>query len=64
MSQDWHPGIFDGGHTLSPESQSANLGSKLHVWCDEPDAVTEQQIAADIAAPLRDLAHLAWSGCR
>jgi hexosaminidase len=41
-----------------------NLGAKLHVWCDYPDAETESQIAAGIKAPLRALAQKNWGSSR
>lgn len=37
-----------------------NLGAKLHVWCDDPTAESEQQIAAAIKDALRALAQKNW----
>ncbi|MCT2586915.1 beta-N-acetylhexosaminidase [Actinophytocola gossypii] len=56
----WHSGVFDGGHVLPPELDDALLGAKLHVWCDTPDAETEEQVAEGIAEPLRVTARATW----
>jgi hexosaminidase len=37
-----------------------NLGAKLHVWCDNPQVETEEQIAAAIGDALRSLAQKNW----
>ena len=37
-----------------------NLGAKLHVWCDDPTAESEEQIAAAIHHALRALAQKNW----
>lgn len=36
-----------------------DLGAKLHVWCDDPTAETEEQIAVAIKDSLRALAQTA-----
>lgn len=58
MYDTWEPNTFVGGARLSDPSQ--NLGAKLHVWCDEPNAQTEAQIAAGIADRLRVLSQQTW----
>ena len=58
MYEQWNPGIFQGGTTINDASK--NLGSVLHVWCDNPSAQTESQVAAGIMAPLRDLSQQTW----
>ncbi|MFF4330568.1 family 20 glycosylhydrolase [Streptomyces sp. NPDC048387] len=58
MYETWTPDRFEGGATLSDPSK--NPGSLLHVWCDNPSAETEQQIAAGIMYPLRALAQQTW----
>lgn len=42
------------------EDEPRNLGAKLHVWCDGPDAETEDEIAAGIAPRLRVIAQKTW----
>ena len=37
-----------------------NLGSKLHVWCDDPEAETLEEIAEGIAPRLRVIAQKTW----
>ncbi|MDJ0341718.1 family 20 glycosylhydrolase [Streptomyces sp. H10-C2] len=58
MYETWNTGVFQGGATLTDPSR--NRGSALHVWCDNPNAETEQQTAAGIMAPLRALAQQTW----
>ena len=66
----WDPTIFQGplvcseqaqlsGDTL-PAGERRNLGTKLHVWNDDPEAQTEEEIAAAISMRLRVLAQKGW----
>ena len=60
--------LYVGDLTVPPERVAPDdpgvLGSKLHVWNDEPDAQTEEQIAAGIAPRLRVLAQKTWNSPR
>ncbi|MEU7529939.1 family 20 glycosylhydrolase [Saccharothrix sp. NPDC042600] len=56
----WNTNVFQGGQTLNAASQTRNLGSKIHVWCDYPAGETEAQIASGIRDPLRMLAQQTW----
>ncbi|MEU8896291.1 family 20 glycosylhydrolase [Nocardia sp. NPDC048505] len=56
----WDPAVFVDGSRLTPAQNAANLGSGLHVWCDDPTARTPEQIAAAITVPLRVLAQKTW----
>jgi hexosaminidase len=58
MYDTWEPNTFVGGAHLVDPSQ--NLGAKVDVWCDEPDAQTEGQIATGIADRLRVLSQQTW----
>ncbi|WP_042378365.1 discoidin domain-containing protein [Streptacidiphilus melanogenes] len=58
MYEQWNPGIFQGNATVTDPARV--LGSKIHVWCDNPTAQTEQQVAGGIFAPLRTLAQQTW----
>lgn len=58
MYETWAPDRFEGGATLTDPSK--NPGSLIHVWCDNPAAETEEQIAAGIMYPLRALAQQTW----
>ncbi|MGW1763273.1 family 20 glycosylhydrolase [Streptomyces sp. NPDC002073] len=58
MYESWNPDLFQGGNTLTDPSR--NRGSLIHVWCDNPGAETEDQIAAGIMYPLRGLAQQTW----
>ncbi|MET9698488.1 family 20 glycosylhydrolase [Streptomyces sp. NPDC006529] len=58
MYETWTPDRFEGGATLT--DPAVNPGSLLHVWCDNPGAETEAQIAAGIMSPLRALAQQTW----
>jgi hexosaminidase len=58
MYESWQPDLFQGSNTLTDGSK--NLGSLIHVWCDNPSAETVDQTAAGIKDPLRDLAQMTW----
>ncbi|WP_018350073.1 family 20 glycosylhydrolase [Longispora albida] len=58
MYETWRPGRFEDGQLVTMPSR--NRGTMLHVWCDNPDAETEDQIAAGIRYPLRALAQGTW----
>jgi hexosaminidase len=52
-------------HVLLPKTVAAdelrNLGSKILVWNDSPDAETEEQIAIGISPRLRIIAQKTWN---
>lgn len=54
----WQPNLFQGSQTI--DDASRNLGSNVHVWCDSPNAETEDQIAGGIKYTLRVLAQQTW----
>lgn len=56
----WNPDLFEGGQTITSASKVKNLGSKIHVWCDNPGVATEERIASDIKQGLRMLAQQTW----
>ncbi|MEV8509162.1 family 20 glycosylhydrolase [Actinoplanes sp. NPDC051475] len=58
MYETWNPDLFEGGATVSDPSR--NSGAAIHVWCDSPNAETEDQVAAGIRDPLRALAQQTW----
>ncbi|KJY26949.1 beta-N-acetylhexosaminidase, partial [Streptomyces sp. NRRL S-495] len=62
MYETWTPDLFQGGRTLT--DPTGNPGSLIHVWCDNPAAETEAQIAAGIMYPLRGLAQQTWGSPR
>ncbi|MEU8840463.1 family 20 glycosylhydrolase [Streptomyces roseus] len=62
MYETWTPDRFEGGATLTDPSK--NPGSLLHVWCDNPDAETQEQIGAGIMYPLRALAQQTWGSAK
>jgi hexosaminidase len=56
MYELWNTTMFDGGRTLT-----ANLaGSQFNIWCDQPTAETEDQVADGIWPDLRVLAQKTW----
>ncbi|MEY9932035.1 hexosaminidase [Catenulispora sp. GP43] len=59
MYESWNPDLFDGSTTIN--NDAANLGSLIHVWCDNPGAETEDQTADGIKYPMRDLAQMTWN---
>ncbi|MER5867927.1 family 20 glycosylhydrolase [Kitasatospora sp. NPDC002040] len=58
MYETWTPDLFQGGNRIT--DATGNLGSLIHVWCDNPNAETEDQIAAGLVFPLRGLAQQTW----
>ena len=58
MYQSWNPDLFNQTQTIN--NTTKNLGSLIHVWCDNPSAETLDQTAAGIKYPLRDLAQMTW----
>ncbi|MGW5781932.1 galactose-binding domain-containing protein [Streptomyces sp. NPDC003863] len=58
MYETWQPDLFQGGNTITDAAK--NLGSLIHVWCDNPSAETENQTAAGIKYPMRGLAQMTW----
>ncbi|MGY0458753.1 family 20 glycosylhydrolase [Kitasatospora sp. cg17-2] len=62
MYETWTPDLFQGGRTLTDPTR--NPGSLIHVWCDNPAAETEAQIATGIMYPLRGLAQQTWGSPR
>ncbi len=56
----WYPDLFQGNQTLSTATKSKNIGSKVHVWCDSPNAETESQVAGGIKDILRVVAQQTW----
>jgi hexosaminidase len=59
MYESWNPDLFQGSNTITDGAK--NLGSVIHVWCDNPGAETEDQTADGIKYPLRDLAQMTWN---
>lgn len=68
--ESWQPNVFRGPfyvngaigaspQVISPE-EPRNLGSKLHVWNDDPAAATEGEIAAGIYPRLRLISQKTW----
>jgi hexosaminidase len=47
-----------------PASTPGLRGGKFHVWCDSPDAQTEEQVQDGIAPHLRGLAQNSWGSPR
>ncbi|WP_280409631.1 beta-N-acetylhexosaminidase [Nocardia brasiliensis] len=58
----WDPGLFVNGSRLRPDQRAHLLGSKLHVWCDDPTAMTEEQMIAPVRERLPIMAQQLWSG--
>ena len=59
MYESWNPDLFEGSTTIT--NGAADLGSLIHVWCDNPSAETEAQTADGIKYPMRDLAQMTWN---
>lgn len=59
----FEPHMFQENHVIEP-NHHLNLGAKLHIWCDVPELVPEQQITKDIQGSLRALAQKNWGSPR
>ncbi|WP_394832402.1 family 20 glycosylhydrolase [Pendulispora rubella] len=57
--ESWAPPRFQGGHTVAADEPRLR-GAKAHVWCDFPNAETEQQIEEGIVPLLRSMAQQTW----
>ena len=60
MYEAWSPNVFVDGSTLSAVEREHNRGALVHVWCDDPSAKSEREIAAAIRPRLRVMAQLTW----
>lgn len=56
----WHPDVFVDGTRLSDAERPRNLGSKISLWCDDPNAADEAELAEVLRPRLRVLAQLTW----
>ncbi|AHH95281.1 family 20 glycosylhydrolase [Kutzneria albida] len=60
--EQWTPNLFQGNQSLTDPSH--NLGEKVHVWCDFPDAETEAHVASGIRDLLRVVAQQTWGSAK
>ncbi len=60
MYEAWSPNVFMGCSMLSASERGRNRGALVHVWCDDPDAKSEDEIAAAIYPRLRVMAQHTW----
>ncbi|MFD9891849.1 family 20 glycosylhydrolase [Amycolatopsis sp. NPDC059027] len=61
MYDRWTPDKFVDGATLSGP---ANLGAKVHLWCDDPKAYTEEQLGEILHDRLAVLAQQTWGSAK
>ncbi|WXA85492.1 family 20 glycosylhydrolase [Pendulispora rubella] len=61
--EQWTPSVFERENTVSP-TEPHNLGSKVHVWCDNPNAETQEHIRDGIRPALRVLAQQTWGSTK
>jgi hexosaminidase len=54
----WKPNIFNN---LKVDIKPTITGSKVQIWADFPDALTEMQIVKDMALPIRAVAERTWN---
>jgi len=77
MYEDWNPWIFEGPWSTRwvngdpggarfevAEDAERQLGAQLNVWNDDPDNMSQDEIAAGIAPRLRILAQKAWGSAQ
>lgn len=59
MYEVFKPNMFVANQNIGANDPK-NLGAKMHVWCDNPGAETETQLAHNIYHSLRNLAQKSW----
>ncbi len=60
LYQNWAPNLQWPGDLNLPALATGILGGKFHVWCDSPNAQTEDEVQANLADYLRSLAQNSW----
>jgi len=60
LYENWAPNLQWPGNVNLPPQASGILGGKFHVWCDSPDAQTEDEVQSNIVNYLRSLAQNNW----
>ncbi|WP_162958143.1 family 20 glycosylhydrolase [Nocardia yunnanensis] len=58
----WDPQLFVDGQRLPEPERSLLRGSMLFLWCDDPAALTPDQIVPPLLARLPIMAQQLWSG--
>ena len=62
--ENWTPGQFPSASHVDntvPDDSDFIAGVSMGIWCDNPDIVTEDRIAEDIADEMRALASKSWN---
>lgn len=60
LYENWAPNLQWPGEVNLAASTPGILGGKLHVWCDHPEAQSEDEVQAGITNDLRALAQNSW----
>lgn len=60
LYEKWAPNLQWPGDINLPSQAPGILGGKFHVWCDSPDAQTEDEVQNGIINDLRGLAQNSW----
>ncbi|WP_330184893.1 beta-N-acetylhexosaminidase [Nocardia sp. NBC_01503] len=58
----WDPGLFVNGSRLPESDRRLLRGSMLFLWCDDPNAMSPEQIAGPLRTRLSVMAQQLWSG--
>lgn len=61
--ENWDAGTFEGNQNY-PLPNPQILGACYAIWCDYPDAQTEEEISKGIYYPLKAMAEKSWAGSR
>lgn len=59
--EQWRPGAFSGNTDTIADDDARIKGAGMHIWCDNAKIATEDQVASDIAMPLRAMATRLWN---
>lgn len=58
----WDPGLFIGGSRLPEADHHLLRGSMVYLWCDDPTAMTPEQITGPLRDRMSVMAQKLWSG--
>lgn len=58
----WDPGLFVNGQRLPESDRPLLRGSMVFLWCDDPTAMTPEQIVTPLRARLAVMSQQLWSG--
>lgn len=58
--ENWSPAQFQANEKTLTDDDPRIKGAGMHIWCDNPNIVTEQVVAEDIQSPMRAFSTRMW----